>query len=230
MSNQNKGNDHIRQTEPCWIVRLVAKIHEALREHCARKKKESPQDKYSRRLTNATIAIAFFTAATIGIGIFTFFILKWQLDAMERDQRPIIWITNNVQLPVFQMLPDNKNHITWNFEYANYGKSFAKDLKLDHFMKLDPGGFKRSWPATGPALGGDLPPGGIKANWGTVVSEPIERTDYDRLLQLNFGISILLEFEYWDAIGNKYPAIICLGRIITGAIATLNPTDCKKQN
>jgi hypothetical protein len=156
-------------------------------------------------------------------------VMQGQLDAMERDQRPIVWITNNLAVPEFKLLPDNKTHVVWNFEYTNYGKSFAYDVRVDQFMLLEPGPFKRSSGGKRAAIGGDLPPGGTKSNWGSIVSEPIDRPDYERLLKIETGIVALLEFEYMDAIGKRYTAKICFGRLLTGAIINLSVELCENE-
>ncbi len=72
-SQQDSGNAKL-----CWLVRLGC-----LEKYCAKKKKEPAQQKQSRRLTNATLAIAFFTAAAVVIAGGTAYI-AWKSDQTQR--------------------------------------------------------------------------------------------------------------------------------------------------
>lgn len=85
--NSEAGSDAADQKserkKPSRLVRFVATITEKLREYCAKKKKETPQDKFSRRLANATVVIAVFTLVSVGVGALTYTAIKGQLDVMQ---------------------------------------------------------------------------------------------------------------------------------------------------
>jgi len=85
--NSEAGSDAADQksesNKPSRLVRFAETINEKLREYCAKKKKETPQDKFSRRLANATVVIAVFTLVSVGVGALTYTAIKGQLNLMQ---------------------------------------------------------------------------------------------------------------------------------------------------
>jgi hypothetical protein len=76
-----------------WTARSVAEIKRKFQERRAKKLQETAQDKMGRRLTNATVAIAFLTAALVAVAAAQFYtgegqlrVTQGQLDEM-RNQR-----------------------------------------------------------------------------------------------------------------------------------------------
>lgn len=69
--------------QPTRWFRFVARIKRYRDKRRAKKKQESASDRAARRTAIATVWIAIFTAATIGVGISQFFILRGQLTAMN---------------------------------------------------------------------------------------------------------------------------------------------------
>jgi len=69
--------------QPSRWARFVGNLKRYRDERRAKKKEENPQDRAARRTAIATVFIAIFTLATVGIGGFQFFILRGQLIAMQ---------------------------------------------------------------------------------------------------------------------------------------------------
>jgi hypothetical protein len=78
---QSDGNNN-------WFSNIIEIFKTYLQAHRANKSKEAPQDRAARRTANATVWIAFFTAAVIVVGYWQYGVIKGQLDVMADDQRP----------------------------------------------------------------------------------------------------------------------------------------------
>jgi hypothetical protein len=65
------------------VVRMVRYVITKFRERRAQKEKEIAQDRFSRRLAHATVAIAFLTAAIVAVAILQYFSGEDQLDVMR---------------------------------------------------------------------------------------------------------------------------------------------------
>jgi hypothetical protein len=119
------------QHKPRWLVRLIAKVNEKL---ARKKQKESAQDKLNRRLANATVAIAFFSFASLIVGI-----LQW--DALTRTddttrealigvQRPFISITSiNARVLPAQDVAQRPS-MTFSPYWFNSGNTPTKNLTI----------------------------------------------------------------------------------------------------
>jgi hypothetical protein len=155
-------------------------------------------------------------------------VMQGQLDAMERDQMPYIWITDNLKLPEFRPnTGTTKGQVVWSWEFTNFGNGRAVEITIEHFIRLGPDGvFKRAFMTTGPVYGGDIPKG--KLNFLTTVSEPIEKADFDQLQAVDFGISVLIEMNYSGIAGKNVESSVCLAKLATGAVAMPDHKDCKK--
>jgi hypothetical protein len=92
--------DHKKNETPSWrriIANLVETYADAQR---TKDKKESAENRAVNWTAGATVAIAILTAVTIAVGISQYLIfdrqltvMQGQLDAMERDELPYVWIT-----------------------------------------------------------------------------------------------------------------------------------------
>jgi hypothetical protein len=182
-----------------------------------------------------TKAVAYLTGGLVFVGIITAFIFGWQLhvmrgqlDAMERDEQPNVWITDNLGLPQFRPQgAGTKGQIVWSWNYTNFGKGRPVDLALEHFMRLGPdASFKHSFGATSAAYGGEIPTN--KTNFGTTISEVVEKSQFDQWMTIDFGISVLINFTYSDAVGKSLKSSVCMAKLLTGAVAMLDPRECEK--
>ena len=151
-------------------------------------------------------------------------VMQRQLDAMERDQIPYVYVTDHIEPPVFDI---SKGRISWNWPYANLGKGRAVDMTADSFMRLGKEKFRHSPTVTGPGYGGDLPTG--KENFATTASAPIGQEEAVNLLQTDDGVSLLLEFRYSDITGKTFQTDICFAHLKNRVLRILNPKECEKQ-
>jgi hypothetical protein len=176
--------------------------------------------------------VVIFTGALVCVGYWQMSTMQGQLDAMERDQRPDITLTDKVNQPYFLAVggPLGKvglGELIWNWEFINLGKSRAIGLKIDEFIRLEDGPFKRTYGVKGPGFSGDVSPG--RTNFATISSGPILEDYANSLLKKSFGVSFLMTFEYKDLLGNKYQTAVCVSRYESGAMPFLNPEDCKEE-
>lgn len=147
--------------------------------------------------------------------------LKEARDNFRRDQRPYIWITNNLGLPSFVAMPraqaEGFGQAMWNVFYTNYGKAPAYGLTTHSWVRFGNGPFLPT-PSQKPAPGkqseitegGPLPP--TKVDFMTACSGKVTPERFNQLLTIghSWGISIRVRFDYTDAYGGKYDSVICL--------------------
>jgi hypothetical protein len=185
----------------------------------------------------ATWAIVILTAVTIGVSLSQYRIfdrqltvMQGQLDALERDERPYVWITDKLLQPQFHPAGGTDlpiGQIVWTWEFTNFGNGRAIGLSSKDYIRMGPNSvFKRSFGTKGEAYGGDIPKG--KTNFNTTISEPIQKADFDRLLAIDGGISILIEMKFSDLIGKTQETAVCLVNLASGAIQLANPAECGK--
>jgi hypothetical protein len=139
------------------------------------------------------------------------------------DQRPYIWLMNNIGSPEFIPSPTNlgMGKVLWTWHFTDYGKRPAQDIRYFSFLRLGDGEFLPSRGSTGPSLAPPLPPN--KDDFGSAVSDLITRREWERLTaRTNTGNTIALRVRYEYTDGNtdsKYETSICISRLNTGAIA-----------
>jgi hypothetical protein len=87
--------------------------------------------------------------------------LKSARENFRAEQRPIIWLTNDLGAPQFVPNPkkaDGTGQIVWDWRLTNYGKTPAVHITFHHFMRID-NVIQESYGATGPSIGAPLPTG-----------------------------------------------------------------------
>jgi hypothetical protein len=142
------------------------------------------------------------------------------------DQRPVVWLTNDVGRPEF--VPsvnqtDDTGQILWGWHFANYGKTPALRITFRHFISIEDN-TAESYGAVDPSFGGPLPTN--KIDFSTVVSRPgISRDEFNKLMKIDRSVGISGAIFYFDAYGKKYETTFCVKRLSTGAI-----TYCKEGN
>jgi hypothetical protein len=199
---------------------------------------ETPHQANERRIADWTARVGWFTFALVVISLITagifqrqLSVMRGQLDAMERDQRPYLMLTDPINQPFFLAVDGDLGkaglgELIWNWNFTNFGKGRALGVQIDEFMKIEEGPFKRTRGAAGPGFAGDMPP--TKINFGTISSGPILKNYVDILLQKDLAIVFLIEFRYSDLIGNSYETDICVSRFRSGGMPFLDPAKCKK--
>jgi hypothetical protein len=237
-TEENERRNPPRRRKPAVVVRIFRAFlrhKNSLRRQ--RQKEETPHQINERRIASWTARVGWFTAALVAVSIVTALIfqgqlnvMQGQLDAMKRDQAPYIYVVlENPGAPELKAV-DRENSATriiWMSVIANAGKGLAVNVIVDHFMRVGSAPFKLTGGATGPLFAGDMPVGAN--NHLFTVSDDIDRAEYERLLGVPNGISLLLEFQYRDTAGGTYESAVCLGRsAIAQKVSLLNPDDCKK--
>jgi hypothetical protein len=131
------------------------------------------------------------------------------------DQRPIIWLTD-VGKPHWTPLAGGR--ITWNWYYTNYGKSPANNVRIDSKMVLENAALPSFEPIEKWHFSQPIPP----TRTGDYITTPsdiaVNNADFDRLMKIDKGISIIGAFDYTDAGGNHYQTAFCLWHLATDAI------------
>src|ERR1700693_5779876 len=90
----------------------------------------SSTDKATHDLAKAAIKLA--EAANKQVGV-----MQGQLDAMEREQQPFVWITDNLQAPQCRVgASGTLGQIAWRYEFTNFGRSYARNLMVDQFIRV----------------------------------------------------------------------------------------------
>jgi hypothetical protein len=145
----------------------------------------------------------------------------------KADQRPIIWLTNNVAQPQI-IIPPGKDsgQVVWDFQTTNYGKSPALRIRYETYMSIDGGPYLMDYGMAekGSTVGAPMPPG--KLDFDTVISAPgITASEFARLFTVHEGISISDLIHYEDANGGSYETAFCLARLVGGAIEYRRPTE-----
>ena len=219
---------------------IIAAINRVADEKHADNDESNPKERSKRCREIATIGAILFSACVALIAVFISHkdsseqivalsgqlkIMQGQLDAMERDQAPYVSVSDKWETPTFKSDDGKIGRVAWNWRYSNYGKGRAIGLQTSMFMRIDGQPFKRSAGDTGAAFVGDLPIG--KEYTATARSELISAADYQKLLSRNFGITLLIEFTYFDG-GKEIETAACGSRLVNGSIGIIEPKQCQK--
>ena len=200
---------------------------EAVHQEC--QKKEEPTKWWRNPEWGKVIAesaIAFFTFASF---IALWIQLKDARDNFIKDQRPYVWVTPDS--PVFK----DQETIKWNFNYSNYGRSPAFNVRSGGFYAWGVGAWKeirdlsladcvKAGKGNIEGTGSVVPPGYPEVT--TMQTNTKFREDIDRKILGSDGVLMnenVLEYE--DSSGNRYRSLSCVYRLATGAIA-----HCDKYN
>jgi hypothetical protein len=199
--------------------------------------------KNERALARWTGVVAFLTGGLVFVGAITGYIfwlqlgaMQGQLDAIERDQRPFVWLSapemphfEKGQLGSLTPKPPDTGYVVWNWQFNNFGKSYAHNLRMSQYIKLGDGLYKPSYGATKEPFLGDLPPGKT-GNFASIISDPgFTEGEFNQLMKNEAGIGALIEIGYFDGAGKKFSGTLCMTHLASGAIALPDPATCKKQ-
>lgn len=143
MADQQDGDEPRSPREPPVIPLwpwCVAEIKRKLHERRAERKKETGQDRFSRRTANATVAIAVLAVVAAVLGGLQWKVMQGQLAAMEADQRP--WLSINTLNIAGPLNYDDKNpikgfaneqfkrwHADISYSVSNVGRSPAGNVE-----------------------------------------------------------------------------------------------------
>jgi hypothetical protein len=171
------------------------------------------------------------------IGILALVIYYCQLKATQsaialtrtqftKEQRPYVWQTaKTTSSPTFHVNPKDPTtgQVIWDWHMTNYGKTPANNVFFTQEIKLGNDSYVLSYGENGKDIGNPQAPGGD--TFDSVISKPIEKSELDKLLTMNDGISIRIVIWYSDADGSIYESGICLSRTNAASI-----TYCKEGN
>jgi hypothetical protein len=152
--------------------------------------------------------------------------VKQSENQFKLDQRPyIVQTAKTTEAPRFVDLPTmpGSGQILWNWHMMNYGKSPANNISYTEEIKLAGHQFVQCHGETKPSIGPPQMTGDDV--FDTVISDPISREEFSRLLGITDGISIRIKIHYTGLDGTNYESGLCLSRTNAGSI-----TYCKNDN
>jgi hypothetical protein len=143
------------------------------------------------------------------------------LQLTKQEQRPIIWLTNDVGTPDFILdkppSDPTAGQILWKWHYTNYGKTPALHVSFHHFMVIENKREESFGDHPEGNTGAPLPPG--KDDFSSVVSRPgIKPEQFMQLVKTDQAIGIEGEITYQDASGVPYQTTFCLRHLVSDAI------------
>jgi hypothetical protein len=146
-------------------------------------------------------------------------------DHFQQEQRPYLWVTNNLGSPAFVPNPKTPaaGQVIWTYHFTNYGKTPAYKIRFVQYMKLGDGPLVQSYGEPSQSIGAPLPPN--KDDFSTIVSEPITQQQFLEFSNGPGGITMQAHFSYTDGFGGSYVTHLCARRTNAGSI-----TYCKEGN
>ena len=185
------------------------------------------------KMTKRPDWMTIFTGILALFAVLSFGALWIQLqdvrDNFIKDQRPYVWVTPST--PTFK----DQETIKWDFNYSNYGRSPAFNVRSCGFYAWGVGAWNeirdfsladcaKAGKGNIEGTGSVVPPGYPEVT--TMVTHQKFREDVDRTILSIDGVLMnenVLEYE--DSFGNRYRSLSCVYRLATGAIA-----HCDKYN
>ena len=190
-----------------WLAFIAAGIYAGVAAHQARTMTDTlDQIKLQTKAAQCAVQAALKANADAG-------------DRFRKDERPYLAETpKSTERPEFHPTdPAMDGQIEWNYHFSNFGKTPGYHIHSEQFIKLGHGPFVSSYGE--PKHRGEtiLPPTGD--NLITVISAPMPKQQFERLLSISGGIQIKIRFFYRDSYGTDYETGICETRLNTGAIS-----------
>jgi len=159
---QQEREEQKQYIAPHWIHEIVSKYQEAERDKTARDERHYSVQRSLKRATWC----AFFAASFYGaVAAYQAYLPRHQLyemtraanetakaanaavtanndapDRFRQDERPYIWLTNDLGQPSFLQRPEWKKeeggYIVWDWHFTNYGKSPAYNITFRQGMTI----------------------------------------------------------------------------------------------
>jgi hypothetical protein len=146
--------------------------------------------------------------------------LKATMDNFKQDQRPYVWLTNDLAHPLFVLKPENLSgigQVVWDLHYTNYGKTPALGMRLAIYMKVGDRNFALSFGSDSNGNLEPLPP--TKSDFTTVISVPyINPDEWKTLAKTDKAITIAGAINYSDGLVGDYESDFCLTQLASGAV------------
>jgi len=144
--------------------------------------------------------------------------LQTARENFRAEQRPIIWLTNNLGSPQYVNPTNNPGggQIAWQWHYTNYGKSPALQLTFHQLIKIEDK-IEEGYGYKGPSVGAPVPTN--KEDMAEIASQPdISAEQFKKLMAADEAIGVSGEITYYDTYGNKYLTTFCLRHLTLGGI------------
>lgn len=194
-------------------------------------KTNASENQFDGDLVRWTKVLAVFTGALVFAAGLQFWamqsqlnVMRGQLEAMNRDQKPYISI-DDPGTPTFHEIDQiGSGQALWTWTFNNSGKGMARNLTVRHSIKLGNASFEPSY-LTRPVFVGDFHPG-VSRLILTASAPVITKSAYDTLAASFLGIRVRIEFDYTDDIGSEFSTVVCMGRSDSGRVAFRSPKDC----
>jgi hypothetical protein len=135
------------------------------------------------------------------------------------EQRPYVSQTiNSTSGPKWIENPLHKDQgqILWNWHMTNYGKTPAQEIRFTQEINLNGNGWKESHEETGPNTGPPMVQG--QEVFDTVISDLIQKKDFDKLMGTTDGLAIRIKISYVGLDGSSYETGLSLSRTNSGSI------------
>jgi hypothetical protein len=122
------------EVQSSWIYRRVDHVRNKCRDRRTKKANETAQDRFARRLANATVCMALFTAAVVVVGILQYGTLDRTDQTLRAAQRPWVSVAPQIAGPL-TYTPDEAR-VVIAFVLKNTGNSPAINVQLDPEIAL----------------------------------------------------------------------------------------------
>jgi hypothetical protein len=184
------------------------------------------QNEEPPKMTKRPDWMTIFTGVLALFAILSFGALWIQLQDARgnfiKDQRPFIWLTNNLGSPTFLRPPDStgpEGYVIWDWHFTNYGKTPARDIHFNHGMQIGDNALAKARDFVGPdKMGAPLPPN--KDDFSTsFFKTKISPNEFQRLMNTEETIVVYGRFTYTDASGEKYETGFCMYHLKSGPIS-----------
>ena len=186
-----------------------------------RRNQANAADRAANSLARATWVIAFLTLAIFIAGVAQYVTFKKQLTVMQgqldAEQEPVIWVGNNLGTPNIVPNPTHgSEQIDWTVHYTNVGKGLVSNGKYQSFVGLGDGAFEQTYGQIG--WNPMSPVATNEDQFITVISSPKNQGLLGDFARTERGIRVLIHFIYFGISGKQHDAVICLTKLLTGAI------------
>jgi hypothetical protein len=201
----------------------IARSSSLVDEHNAERKADATQAEKRYSLEKLTlIALAVYTGITLILAVMNGIVISDSRKHFVKDQRPYIWLTNNLGAPDFLRPPgstDQKGYVAWAWHYTNYGKTPASQVTLNEGMQIGDNALSKPRTFDGPDhVLPPLPP--TKDDFSSAFfKDKVSLEEFHRLMTTEETIVVYGHFTYTDASGKGYETGFCIYHLMLGPIA-----------
>lgn len=169
----------------------------------------------------STFALVIIFAQAV-IYYFTLREVSRSANIAQQDQRPYVWLTNNLGKPGCIRAPNAPDvpdcYVVWDYHFTNYGKTPANNVRFVGNLNVGDNADKKPQVLEPLRAAAPIPPNKddfATALWQTKISEQ----EFGRLMKSEDTIVLFGRVLYTDAYGRNYETGFCLQHLASGAIA-----------